>query len=46
MTAYDSSKMIQIDVTNNDVSTLKDDDINDKLKNIHRQIIKSLFMNL
>ena len=46
MTAYDSSKMIQIDVTNNDVSILKNDDINNKLKDIHHQILQSLFMNL
>jgi FkbM family methyltransferase len=38
MTAYDSSKIIKIDVTNNDISTLRDDDINDKLKNIHSNL--------
>ena len=38
MTAYDSSKIIKIDVTNDDISTLRDDDINDKLKNIHSNL--------
>ena len=46
MAAYDSSQIIQIDIINNDVSILKDDDINQKLKDIHYQILQSVFMKL
>ena len=38
ITTYNSSKLIKIDIIDNNISVLNDDDVNEKLQNIHSRL--------